>query len=332
MTCSDRLDNGCTGLGTLGCNPIDGTVQCQVTDAEPISERCDGLDNDCDGTPDEDFPNQRCCSENYHCPPRAECVDNNCIGESVSGGGNGGTPGGSSGLGLGDICISTFDCALGLTCADGTCLNVCFFDSDCLNGQRCACPMSDPACILTVCRDIEPQDGRSNCQAPQPINALGLYMANTNGAANDLNSTCGNGGAGPDVVFELTLPVAQTIVIDTSGSSFDTVLTVRSQCNRSDSEFACDDDSGEGTTSRLILDVQAAQPYFITIHGYGFNSAGAVLLEVASRQGAADNPNAGGLCDDTCAFSDDGACDDGGPDSSFSVCEFGTDCTDCGPR
>ena len=39
-----------------------------------------------------------------------------------------------------------------------------------------------------------------------------------------------------------------------------------------------------------------------------------------------------GLCDDTCNFANDGACDDGGPNASFSVCDFGTDCTDCGGR
>ena len=37
-------------------------------------------------------------------------------------------------------------------------------------------------------------------------------------------------------------------------------------------------------------------------------------------------------CIDTCQFASDGACDDGGPGSQFSVCELGTDCTDCGPR
>ncbi|MEC7984562.1 MAG: MopE-related protein, partial [Myxococcota bacterium] len=39
-----------------------------------------------------------------------------------------------------------------------------------------------------------------------------------------------------------------------------------------------------------------------------------------------------GLCDDTCSFAGDGACDDGGPNASFSVCDFGTDCTDCSGR
>jgi hypothetical protein len=39
-----------------------------------------------------------------------------------------------------------------------------------------------------------------------------------------------------------------------------------------------------------------------------------------------------GLCEDTCSYPDDGACDDGGPNATFSVCDFGTDCTDCSGR
>jgi hypothetical protein len=37
-------------------------------------------------------------------------------------------------------------------------------------------------------------------------------------------------------------------------------------------------------------------------------------------------------CEDTCVFRADGDCDDGGPDSDFSFCTLGTDCTDCGRR
>ena len=38
------------------------------------------------------------------------------------------------------------------------------------------------------------------------------------------------------------------------------------------------------------------------------------------------------LCEESCEYSMDGECDDGGPGSLFSVCALGTDCTDCGPR
>ena len=37
-------------------------------------------------------------------------------------------------------------------------------------------------------------------------------------------------------------------------------------------------------------------------------------------------------CENTCTYSNDGDCDDGGPNSVFSVCDYGTDCADCGDR
>jgi hypothetical protein len=38
------------------------------------------------------------------------------------------------------------------------------------------------------------------------------------------------------------------------------------------------------------------------------------------------------VCDNTCTYAYDGVCDDGGQGSSFSVCDCGTDCFDCGER
>ena len=40
----------------------------------------------------------------------------------------------------------------------------------------------------------------------------------------------------------------------------------------------------------------------------------------------------GDICEETCRFSGDMECDDGGPDSLTSICDFGTDCMDCGTR
>lgn len=43
-------------------------------------------------------------------------------------------------------------------------------------------------------------------------------------------------------------------------------------------------------------------------------------------------PTSSVLCEETCGFSGDGECDDGGEGSMFDACELGTDCMDCGPR
>jgi hypothetical protein len=40
----------------------------------------------------------------------------------------------------------------------------------------------------------------------------------------------------------------------------------------------------------------------------------------------------GGTCYDTCETYGDYECDDGGPDSLYSSCAWGTDCSDCGVR
>ena len=42
------------------------------------------------------------------------------------------------------------------------------------------------------------------------------------------------------------------------------------------------------------------------------------------------------LCAETCIgnpqWASDGICDDGGPGSAYTDCQYGTDCSDCGPR
>ncbi|TNF28798.1 MAG: hypothetical protein EP314_03435 [Bacteroidetes bacterium] len=38
------------------------------------------------------------------------------------------------------------------------------------------------------------------------------------------------------------------------------------------------------------------------------------------------------VCDNTCSYAYDGVCDDGGSGSSYSICDCGTDCADCGER
>jgi hypothetical protein len=42
--------------------------------------------------------------------------------------------------------------------------------------------------------------------------------------------------------------------------------------------------------------------------------------------------NTGQLCTNTCRYPNDGACDDGGKQSEYSLCALGTDCQDCGSR
>ena len=73
--CSSN-ENGCVVEGTLGCN-ADG-VFCDIGGWAPGAEVCDGADNDCDGSTDEDFPGQACCTDDFQCGLGESCVDGLC--------------------------------------------------------------------------------------------------------------------------------------------------------------------------------------------------------------------------------------------------------------
>ena len=60
---------------------------------------------------------------------------------------------------------------------------------------------------------------------------------------------------------------------------------------------------------------------------YAMLLAGALLL-----QGCFSLFSSEPGCNNTCSFAFDGACDDGGPGASFDLCDYGTDCGDCGSR
>jgi len=78
---------------------------------------------------------------------------------------------------------------------------------------------------------------------------------------------------------------------------------------------------------------------FDTYFGYSYASYGFVshystmysTTQTFSITGATAAFSGGG-CYDTCKYSRDQTCDDGGEDSRYALCDIGTDCTDCGER
>ena len=81
--CFTRV-NGCSVSGAFACDPMTLSVSCVPgEDQGPNEELCDGIDNDCDNSVDEEFPGQVCCTEDIHCSTGASCVEGLCEGQAV---------------------------------------------------------------------------------------------------------------------------------------------------------------------------------------------------------------------------------------------------------
>jgi hypothetical protein len=157
------------------------------------------------------------------------------------------------------------DCPSGPTCPD--CSND--LDDD---GDGATDYPADPSCVAAsttselVCDAIE----------SSPITAIAIpaYAGTTVGAGNEFTPTCASSTA-PDVAFSFDLPQpVTTLVIDTTGSAFDTTVTLTTAAC---TNLGCDDDSGGGGTSRLVWPGLAAGSYGIVVDGWSTSSGNYVL-------------------------------------------------------
>src|SRR2546422_7540313 len=114
------------------------------------------------------------------------------------------------------------------------------------------------------------------CNNPTVIPDQGGTFSGTTSGTSSQAGSCGNSGSSPELVFQWTPSVSGTATIETcgAGTSFDTVLYMRSGLCASGSEVGCNDDACSNSTglfraSRLTPAVTAGQTYFIVVDGYG---------------------------------------------------------------
>lgn len=115
------------------------------------------------------------------------------------------------------------------------------------------------------------------------LNVPDVVNVNTAGEDSEFTASCGGGGA-PDASFLLTAPFDGIYVIDTVGSSIDTVLSVRDgMCGGP--ELACNDQGqGIGDQSRVGVTLTAGQTVTVVADGFAIGG-GPIQLNVAAFEG-----------------------------------------------
>jgi len=103
------------------------------------------------------------------------------------------------------------------------------------------------------------------------------YTGDTTDGLSSGDPACGNSDGAPDNTFAFTAPEAGSWVFTTSPITpdfvtFDTILSVLSNCASVDSTLACDDDGGEGPASLTSIALAAGQTVYLTVDGFGSGS------------------------------------------------------------
>ncbi|MCL4733666.1 MAG: pre-peptidase C-terminal domain-containing protein, partial [Candidatus Omnitrophica bacterium] len=127
--------------------------------------------------------------------------------------------------------------------------------------------------------ELQPPPVNDQCAQAVQVNSIpSSHFGTTLFAANDDFSPTA-GGLGPDVVFRIDLAGPDSLVIDTLGSSVDTVLYMRSgTCNGP--EVASNDDTLGSRTSRIIASNLPAGSYFIFVDGRTSADRGDFVLNI----------------------------------------------------
>ena len=84
-------------------------------------------------------------------------------------------------------------------------------------------------------------------------------------------------GKGPTVWYRFTPAADMRLEVNTFGSSYDTTVSVYSGSPTALTSLACNDDA-EGVQSRVRVDVQAGQTYWIMVGAYASGAGGSLVL------------------------------------------------------
>lgn len=120
-----------------------------------------------------------------------------------------------------------------------------------------------------------------------PSYGLPVRTGTTAGKTHEFSPTCGYSNAAPDVSYTWTAPSTATYTISTAGSSYDTILHVRSFTNSAQT-LACNDNTNNSVQSSVSLALTQGTTIIIVVDGYA-SQAGAFELNITKGAPCPDN-------------------------------------------
>jgi hypothetical protein len=293
--CNGACDENYSTTTTCGVGPCQRYYQCLCgtencfpgTPIAPTDTTCNGVDEDCSGTADEDWVQTACgygvCQRLANCTGGVErCTegsptgtDQNCNGidENCSGLADEGYVSTTCGVG---------GCQRSSTCNGGveSCVPGSPSPTDvCGNGVDDDCDgTTDEGCGTTCGGCTGSTDVRGTVSA-------GTRFTGTTSGSSQHTGSCG-GSSAPEAFYHFTIVETSDIFISTHGTGFDTVVYVR-DCNCTGTERACNDDADGLTTSMLSLTDVPAGTYLVFVDGKNASSLGAYQVDIyVTPQGA----------------------------------------------
>jgi cysteine-rich repeat protein len=192
-----------------------------------------------------------------------------------------------------------------------TCGTDCRFDTQsCTGTESCFDGRDNDGDLLFDCADPDCSSLCSDaCEAPPVLSENSSVSGNTGGHGAVLAASCSDATpSGNEVVYQVTATQDGKLDVRLS-SDRSLTLSVRSSCTDALSELAC------GGRTRLTLDAEAGETYFILVDGATGNDNGAYSLELGARQQAC-----GDRIRDAAEECDDGNTDDG--DGCDAACDL----------